>query len=447
MKNKEMEASYLKMLNDLDINGLNQINDVHFYKCEKCGTVTYVMYDDIGIPPEKIECINDGCGGLMEDAGNILNVSIEVANKEYMYTLVRPTLSEMENMREDQIKHVLKGGLIALKGDFNDVIKRKIDDLKRVMEQFPSSALIIHHNDLDGVASAAVAAKWCRGHRYGDIDYIMYTYGQEIPDICGMDKSYKTIFVVDLSFGPDTKEVLNKWQSEKGSHVVWIDHHYTAFDKEEYFEMFAGGNPFIGNKDMILGVREVGTAACVLTWRYLFGADDIPEIILALGQYDVWDKDGRLDWEDVMRIQYAARARYGLSVDKVINDLSQEISDRYSVMEGLISEGKAILAGIKERNKNECSQYAFEANLFGYKGICMNTLEFNSTTFDSVKENYDIMMPFAFTGYCFKCSLYTEKDINVGELAKKMGGGGHKKAAGFQMSINEMTEFLVGKRL
>jgi nanoRNase/pAp phosphatase (c-di-AMP/oligoRNAs hydrolase) len=42
------------------------------------------------------------------------------------------------------------------------------------------------------------------------------------------------------------------------------------------------------------------------------------------------------------------------------------------------------------------------------------------------------MMPFCFDGKQWTYSMYTLKDINVSEIAKKYGGGGHKKAAGFQ---------------
>lgn len=447
MQNKEMEASYLKMLDELDVRKLNMIDDAYFYKCKKCGTITYVLYDSIGIPPEEIGCINENCDGLMEDAGNISVSNLEVSSEGYMYTLIRPKLSEMENMQEDQIEHILKGGLVAVKRKISDVINEKCIAFKDIIEKFPKWALIIHHNDLDGVASAAIAAKWCEKNGYGKVDYIMYTYGQEVPDVCDMECFYNIIFVVDLSFGPDTKNILNKWQSEKGSNVVWIDHHKTAFEKEEYFEMFSGANPFIGDKDMILGVRKAGTAACVLTWGYLFDLGYIPDLVSALGQYDVWEKLGEFDWDDVMKIQYASRARYGLSVDKIMADLSLSSLSADYLINDLKVEGETILSSIKERNRNECSQYSFEADVFGYRAICMNTLEFNSTTFDSVKEGYDIMMPFAFTGEHFKCSLYTEKEINVGELAKKMGGGGHMKAAGFQMSVKDMAEFLKERRI
>jgi nanoRNase/pAp phosphatase (c-di-AMP/oligoRNAs hydrolase) len=61
--------------------------------------------------------------------------------------------------------------------------------------------------------------------------------------------------------------------------------------------------------------------------------------------------------------------------------------------------------------------------------------------FDTVEEDYDIMMPFVFDGKRWTVSLYTKKkDIDVSELAKKHGGGGHRQAAGFQCDQLPFTD-------
>jgi len=44
------------------------------------------------------------------------------------------------------------------------------------------------------------------------------------------------------------------------------------------------------------------------------------------------------------------------------------------------------------------------------------------------------MIPFVFTGKHWTFSLYTTKDeVDCSVIAKSKGGGGHKKAAGFQL--------------
>jgi oligoribonuclease NrnB/cAMP/cGMP phosphodiesterase (DHH superfamily) len=73
--------------------------------------------------------------------------------------------------------------------------------------------------------------------------------------------------------------------------------------------------------------------------------------------------------------------------------------------------------------------------------IALNGGGFSSNAFKSVYDPYkhDIMMPFRFNGTLWTFSIYTTKDdIDCSALAKEMGGGGHRKAAGFEMkSVNE----------
>lgn len=93
-----------------------------------------------------------------------------------------------------------------------------------------------------------------------------------------------------------------------------------------------------------------------------------------------------------------------------------------------------------------------EADVFGYKAICMNTTEFNSTTFESMYDprKHDLMMPFCWNGRFFRCSFYTtKKEVDVSALARKAnpGGGGHKAAAGFQLSVEDMMGFLKERRM
>ena len=41
----------------------------------------------------------------------------------------------------------------------------------------------------------------------------------------------------------------------------------------------------------------------------------------------------------------------------------------------------------------------------------------------------------------FRVSLYTDRnDVDVSEIAKAYGGGGHKKAAGFRVDVHGMIE-------
>lgn len=276
---------------------------------------------------------------------------------------------------------------------------------------------IYYEADLDGVMSAAIVKKYFKGN----IDLLPYNYGKEIPDVNKYDK----VFVVDVSFRNRTRFLFDEWK-DKGTDVIWIDHHKTAIDDMRDYE--------------VKGKRRIGTAACELTWEYLFDDIKTPNAVELLSAYDVWDHD-RFEWSDVMAFQYGMRGYCGLDVDMAAKVMDGDHDFIYD----MIRNGKAILEYIVEKNR-------FEADIFGYKAICMNTTEFNSTTLESMYDprKHDLMMPFCWNGRFFKCTFYTTKEeVDVSALARKAnpGGGGHKAAAGFQLSEEDMMEFLKTKKM
>lgn len=293
------------------------------------------------------------------------------------------------------------------------------------------NACIYHEADLDGVMSAAIVKKYCK-EKGENIDLIPYNYGKEIPDVSKYDK----VFVVDVSFGERTVNLFQEWE-DNNVDVVWIDHHKSAID--------SAGN----YANSIKGKRRAGTAACELTWEYLFDDIRIPMIVQLLSAYDVWDHD-RFDWSDVLSFQYGMRGYCGLDPDTAKVAL-EDIIDGYGVDE-MISRGETIIEYIYEKNKGEVEMFSFEAEIAGYKAICMNTTEFDSATFESIYDPsiYDLMMPFCWNGRFFRCSLYTTKeDLDCSAVARSAspGGGGHKQAAGFQLPMEEMMEFLKTRKL
>lgn len=279
-----------------------------------------------------------------------------------------------------------------------------------------NNLVFYHRVDLDGVASAAIVADYAKINDEGCI-CTGWTYGDKVPkdmDVSDFDK----IWIVDISFGPKHVELVEKWEKE-GKEVIWIDHHKSAITPDT---------------EHIGGLRAIGKGACELTWEYIYHYE-APLIIQYLSIYDVWDKD-RFNWRNLMAVQYAMRAEVGLNYRNMIPYLNRDIEDH--LMEDLILQGRAILNFLAQKNEEECNNFSFEATVGKYRAICMNTLEFNSTTFDSVwdEEKYDIMMPFAVQNNgLVRFSLYTTKeDVDCSEIAKTFGGGGHKKAAGFMVA-------------
>lgn len=301
--------------------------------------------------------------------------------------------------------------------------------------KYKADALVIYHrSDLDGVCSAAIVFDHYFASKGRMVDLFGWTYGDPLPEniqSIGVESGktrigdIKTVVVCDVSFGKDTERFFKEWE-EQGIEVIWIDHHKTAIFDEYGSEILPG----------IKGVRKIGKAACELTYEYFNPGEEVPMSVQYLSAYDVWDKD-RFSWHNIMAFQYGMRARCGLDVIAVMETVDNE----KQYFEGIVDSGWAILSSNKSRNKSQCNEFSFEGRICGCNAICMNTLEFNSTTFDSVydENKHDFMMPFAILpNGKVRFSLYsTKEDCDCSAVAKKFGGGGHKGASGFILGIED----------
>lgn len=284
--------------------------------------------------------------------------------------------------------------------------------------------IIYHKSDLDGVFSAAIAAIALKrmGAKEEEITFNGWTYGNEVPEL----KEGSEIYILDLTL-PDMESVVRE-AIGKGSSITWIDHHKTAI--ETYKDSIVS---------MIKGIRRIGTAAVGLTYEFFFGVKTIvPKFVDYLSRYDVWRSEDR-DWEDVIGFQYYVRAKVGLDVGKAIGLFN---SEGYSnETKPHVETGKLILGYIGGKNKNEILSYAFKGKVDGMDAVFMNTTEFNSTTFNSaITGDVEVVVPFCILpDGKVRLSLYyvgSREDGDISGIAKSFGGGGHAKAAGFQLDFD-----------
>lgn len=258
-----------------------------------------------------------------------------------------------------------------------------------------------HSKDLDGHCSGAIV-------RYfrPSIEMIPFNYADNFP--WDQVAKHDEIYMVDLSLPPDEMEKLFRL---KKNGLIWIDHHETAIND---------------CPSEIKGLRRIGDAACELTWEYLSMASGTPFAVWLLGRYDVWDHENK----DVIPFQYGLK-RHNTDPSKEMGLWKELLSGGDEKTKELIKEGAIIKGYVDGFYKRVCKN-AFEINFDGYRAIVVNTQETSTYTFDSVydKTKHDLMIGFFTDGKYWHCSLRSNK-INVGQLAKSHGGGGHREAAGF----------------
>jgi len=324
-------------------------------------------------------------------------------------------------------------------------------------------AIIYHSADWDGKLSNEV----CRFHlakQYPNatIQSIGWDYGQPVPvppNRCdplfgGPPTSdwstYDQIYMVDLCIDALMEETPIR---EK---LIWIDHHASAIEKWG---------------DSLRGIRIDGVAACRLCWQWFVyytnrpgnpGVNEHPEpltkamfvdrivnepeLIRLAGEYDVWDH----------RDPLALPLQFGLTVldNEVLKAfISSQFLDSEIARRDLnlvVAVGADIKKYIDKRNAEHALANAVTVKLSGLTFCCLNVGQRGSSQMftAALKEEHQACLAWWYTGKQVSVSLYgiTGKSTDgILEIAQSFGGGGHKGACGFRITMEEMAKILDGK--
>jgi len=267
--------------------------------------------------------------------------------------------------------------------------------------------LCITHTDSDGWCSGAIVK-----HFEENVTIHHMNYGYDIP--WNKIKQARKVYMTDFGLQP-FKEML-KIKKMKGDNFIWIDHHKTAID-----DLKKSGQK-------INGTQRIGDAGCELTWEY-FSDEKMPEIVRLIGRYDVWD----IKYSDKLFPLQSALTLYGVDSNSDTFWKTHLTSDDH--LDELIKEGQLCCNYHDNINYNNCKSHSFELDWKGYRFLAINALGSNSKIFDSKFDpsKHDAMLCFGYTNKNYSVSMYSTKNgVDVGSIAKSLGGGGHKNASGFQ---------------
>jgi len=272
---------------------------------------------------------------------------------------------------------------------------------------------IFHHNDADGRCAAAIMVKWHdRGPQTSDIVFHEVDYKSKI-DIDVIKKGDK-VAVVDFSFLPETMAKIR----ERADEVIWCDHHVTA--KEYGYDDLAGYRDF----------SKKGLSGCECTWKFCFPDRAIPRAVELIGDYDSW----RMELAPACLKFYEGIKTFDTQPFhddfwSVLLNFSKQF-DQDTLVDEILWIGKSC---IKYRN-NYCKDiregYGYNTFIDGHTAFATNMYHFGSQGFGEKFQQYPVCIAYIHDGKKFTVSLYSET-VDVSEIAKKFGGGGHKGAAGF----------------
>lgn len=276
-----------------------------------------------------------------------------------------------------------------------------------MMEQkeITKDIVIFYHAECnDGFGGA-----WAAWKKFGDkAEYIPINHQSSLPN----EIEGKQIFFIDII--PDESPIKKIVDINKS--VVLIDHHKTSEDKIGLFSSYVFNNVHSG---------------AFLAWEYFHPDKPVPKLILLVEDVDIW----KCEYPETSNF-IASLALYNYdfqSWDKIASDIeSPEIIKEY------LSKGEIINSYLKIV-ADGLVKYAQKVDFEGYQVYAANVHHpIKSFVGPILREKYP---PFSITWRQEKdmihVSLRSAGEVDVSEIAKKHGGGGHKNAAGFSFPAGQ----------
>ena len=279
----------------------------------------------------------------------------------------------------------------------------------------PAIAVVYHGPSCADGFGAAYAA-WKKLGRSNDtqiVDYIPCQYGDPEPDL----SNYHWIYILDFSF---SREIMMKLIER--STVVCLDHHKTAKANLTEPELFMANDSKI--------VFDMQKSGAVLAWNYFFPDQLVPLMIRYIQDRDLWE------WQLPRSKEFSAALSVLPKTFEAWDAFFRKF-DYKDQREMVFHEGAAILA----YQNQVVSSIADKATLqwiAGHHVYCVNSGVLQSEIGHELCQRYP-NTAFAAIYYSTpeqeRFSLRsTDKQLDVGEIAKSFGGGGHRNSAGFEVT-------------
>jgi len=291
--------------------------------------------------------------------------------------------------------------------------------------------LCLYHGGCDDGFGAA----WAIWKRWPDCEFVPCTYGTKIvADVAGKD-----VLFVDFSLKRDGIDAM----AQSARSIIIIDHHKTAEVELAPFTVQFNEGTVLTPRDvpgMLRDLFEVGRppiiawfdmqqSGATMAWQFAVGAylarHVMPEMLQLIEDRDLW----RFDYGDRTRRFSAALKTYPMEFS-----WWTRIADH---TQALVDEGLPILRA-HDANVLKFIEQAYFANVGGYEVPVVNVpYQYASDTAHQLLRQFPDAL---FAAAWFRrrdgkiqWSLRSEDHrIDVSEVAREKGGGGHRNAAGFE---------------
>lgn len=279
--------------------------------------------------------------------------------------------------------------------------------------------VIYHAGCMDGFCCA-----WLFHLAFPDAEFVPAYHGQPPPDVTG-----RTVYVADFSY---PRDVMLDIHCRCLGRLTVLDHHKTA--QEALTDFHIEAHSLTG---VMPEVRfDMGKSGGRLTWEYLHDRKLLPPRFKNYTRENpTWLVEYTED-RDLWRWKLPGSRAINACLRSYPFDFAEWTRLQENPLGMLEREGEAILRAERQMVERHVKN-AKEITVLGHKVLCVNATVLESEIGHELCKD----RPFAITYFDREDGLRiyslrsSDDGLDVGTIAKRFGGGGHRNAAGFQISL------------
>lgn len=289
--------------------------------------------------------------------------------------------------------------------------------------------IIYHANCADGFGAAFAA--W---NKFGnEAEYVPMQYDriktEEDAKKLLPDMTERDVYILDFSFPAQVMTYI----INVAGYLTWLDHHKSAF------EMWAPPNQqdyFWEESNEATIILDNTKSGAMLAYEHFHGTNHYPALFTYIDDYDRWV----FKYADTKPFNKALWSLAPWTFEQW-NELAHRSTTE---LEPFVDMGRAFLRDHSARVSKHI-EHSRMCVIDGKPGLAINAPGYVSSDAGhelAVQSGTYGMTYTIDEGLHVRCSLRSEGEYDVTCLAKVYGGGGHKNAAGFTCTIEQLMEIL-----